>query len=178
MPKGHGDVCAGLGVFLAKLLQLAEERGVQFNATGIEADPMAVEHLRSINLFDVQQELFQAQSGFNDVNLLTFNKVVEHIPDPVPVLQAAAQAISPANGILYVEVPDVATIGNRAANDNILGALHHHLYTPQGLIKLFERVGLISLSVARIVEPSGKLSVYGFAAHRALHDRLAQSPNG
>lgn len=127
IPEGHDDVGAGLGVFFAKLLQLAEERGVQFNAIGIEPDPMAVEHLRSLNLFDVQQALFQAQSGFTDVNLVTFNKVVEHIPDPVPVLLAAAQAISPANGILYVEVPDVATIGNRAANDKILGALHHHL---------------------------------------------------
>ena len=45
-----------------------------------------------------------------------------------------------------------------------LGALHCHLYDPLSLAYLVRRAGLELLSVTRIAEPSGKLSVYAFAA--------------
>lgn len=48
--------------------------------------------------------------------------------------------------------------------DNIVGALDCHLYDPTSLGHLLRRAGLELLCVNRVAEPSGKLSVYAFAA--------------
>jgi hypothetical protein len=47
-----------------------------------------------------------------------------------------------------------------------LGALHCHLYDPASIVTLLERAGLAPLHVDQIFEPSGKISVFAFAAVR------------
>lgn len=167
------DVGAGLGVFLARLIDRGREVGLEFDATGVEPDPTAAAHLRSVGSFGVHEGLFTGQAKLADAELITLNKVVEHVAEPLPLLTQVAESLAPAAGLAYVEVPDVATIGNRPPSDNILGALHHHLYSPEGLALLLRRAGLHPLQVARVFEPSGKITVFGFAVHRGLLDRLA-----
>lgn len=169
------DIGAGTGVFLARFLAVTSERGARWEATGIEPDPKAAEHLSSLGRFDVVQSLFTGQPDLNGFDLVTLNKVVEHVEDPVPFLKLAAGALEPDRGIVYVEVPDVLTIGRRPETDNILGALHHHLYSPSGLTRLFERVDLQTLDLGRVFEPSGKLTVYGFACRTQLVDTIAKT---
>jgi hypothetical protein len=96
------------------------------------------------------------------VDLITLNKVIEHLAQPQSLLEACGRKLA-ANGVIYVEVPDEWTIGRRPANDNILGALHKHLYGPRSLTALIERAGLTVLRVGRVFEPSGKITVYAFA---------------
>jgi len=91
------------------------------------------------------------------------NKVLEHLPRPGELLSRVAQALNPSGGIVYVEVPDVQTIGRRPPSDNILGSLHHHLYSARGLATLIEDAGLHLLDFGRTVEPSGKITIFGFA---------------
>jgi hypothetical protein len=164
------DIGAGTGVFLSLFLDLAAAHGEDWRAIGVEPDPNAVDHLLSLRQFEVHAGPYTGQMELRGVDLVTLNKVVEHIPDPVPFIDLAGRALSAETGILYVEVPDVLTIGRRAPNDNVLGALHHHLYTPQGVMALFQRAGLVSLDVGRIMEPSGKITVYGFAAMASAVD--------
>lgn len=157
------DIGAGTGVFLAKLLLSKAQTVADWRATAIEPDPVAAEHLRGLGKFEVIQGVFDAAPTKQGYDLITLNKVVEHLPRPQPLLSGVANALDPASGIVYVEVPDVLTIGRRLPTDNILGSLHHHLYSPRGLTSLIENVGLRLLDLGRTVEPSGKITLFGFA---------------
>jgi len=167
------DIGAGTGVFLARFCARATERGARWTAVALEPDPQAAAHLLSLQRFDVVQAVFEGQAELCGFDLVTLNKVIEHIADPVEFLKRVALAADPDCGVVYVEVPDVLTIGRRSDTDNILGALHHHLYTPASLGLLFDRAGLRALEISRVFEPSGKMTVFGFGAHERLVDALA-----
>ncbi|MSP50819.1 MAG: class I SAM-dependent methyltransferase [Alphaproteobacteria bacterium] len=157
------DVGAGLGVFLARLAQETLEAKEHWRLAAVESDPLAVSHLRSLRLFDVVAQTFPCVLPEESYDLVTLNKVLEHFEEPLTLLQELRQYLNARYGLLYVEVPDKRTINSRPPEDNILGALHRHLYSPTSLARLFERAGLEVLTVERIVEPSGKISVFGFA---------------
>jgi len=161
-PRGRQrvmDIGAGTGVFLSRFLEPSAD---VWEAIAVEPDPTAARHLRSLGKFTVRDELFEGQPTLRDFNLVTLNKVLEHIEHPVDVLRSVGHALS-ADGIVYVEVPDKLTIKLRPPTDNILGALHFHLYHPRSLAGLLERAGLEPLQIERVFEPSGKISVFGFA---------------
>lgn len=166
------DVGGGTGVFLAKLLSVA---GGGWRGVAVEPDPLAVAHLRSLGLFDVRASRFHASLDLPEADLLTLNKVIEHVEDPLPMLTLAARGLAPY-GLAYVEVPDALTAVHRPPEDNILGALHRHLYEPGTLAQLLQRAGLVVLEVRRIVEPSGKLTVYAFAARGDTYQDRARAP--
>jgi len=161
-PRHVLDIGAGLGVFLAEFL---ERVGDGWVGTAVEPDPNAAAHLRSLGRFNVVQSVFTGtEMGIPVADLVTLNKVVEHVANPAALLRVAGSILNPASGVLYVEVPDELTISRRPATDNILGALHKHLYSPRSLSALIERSGLQSLRVERVFEPSGKITVFAFAA--------------
>lgn len=159
-PKNVLDIGAGTGVFLSRFLDTADS---SWEAVGIEPDPAAAAHLRKVNRFQVVEAMFYGQAELRGFSLVTLNKVLEHIDEPVRVLKQVAQALIPSCGLLYLEVPDKLTIGCRPLNDNILGALHCHLYHPGGVERLFRETGFEPLRIERVVEPSGKITVFGFA---------------
>lgn len=169
------DIGAGTGVFLAKLLEQAAERGLRAQACGVEPDARAAAHLRELGKFQVIEGLYSSALGLQGFDLCTLNKVLEHIPEPEALLREAAAALAQPGGVLYVEVPDVLTAACRPASDNVLGALHHHLYTQMGLEQLAARVGLRILQSNRVFEPSGKISLGAFLVSDATIQRLARS---
>ncbi len=161
------DIGAGLGVFLAAFLDGAWE------GIAVEPDPLAVKHLHSLGRLHVVEGLFTGESQLGEFDLITLNKVVEHLRDPSSLLADVRSALLPVGGILYIEVPDRETIGRRPSTDNILGVLHWHLHSPQSLSALLKRAGLFPLSVERVFEPSGKISVCAFASNLTTLDVLA-----
>jgi SAM-dependent methyltransferase len=154
------DIGAGTGVFLARFL----DRRIDWRGLGIEPDPAAAAHLRSLGKFEVIEALFTVGLGLRGFDLVTLNKVVEHLSEPLVLLRDAASALKREGGILYLELPDKLTASRRPPSDNILGALHCHLYDSHSIVTLLERAGLRALSVERVFEPSGKISVFAFAA--------------
>ncbi len=154
------DIGAGLGVFLARLKERHSADLLRLMA--IEPDPIAAAHLSAMGIFSVVNSVFPTQERIGQFDVVTLNKVLEHIADPVGFLSLVVSVMSAEKGIIYVEVPDVLTTGLRASTDNILGALHRHLYSPEGLAMTLVRAGLVPLTVDRIVEPSGKITVFAF----------------
>lgn len=154
------DIGAGTGVFLARLAQETQGR---WRCLALEPDPDAAEHLRGLALFPVVQAMFVGQPDLRGFNLVTLNKVLEHLADPVTMLRQIACSLSPENGLAYIEVPDVLTATVRPAQDNILGALHCHLYDPLSLCRVVQSAGMEVVHLERIHEPSGKLTTYCFA---------------
>ena len=157
------DIGAGTGVFLSRFLKEAAEYGQQWSAVAVEPDAIAAEHLSSLAQFEVKEGLFTESLGMRGFDLCSLNKVLEHLPEPLVLLRAAASALQPERGVLYVEVPAKETLTYRPPNDNILGPLHRHLYDIESLSKVIERAGLVVMEMARLFEPSGKISVAAFA---------------
>jgi len=167
------DIGAGTGVFLARFLDRTEAKGWRCEAITVEPDPNAAAHLRGLRRFPVLETLFTRGAVEGTFDLCTLNKVVEHVAEPLPLLREVAAALRPDGGLLYVEVPDKETVFHRPSNDNIVGALHRHLYTVAGAAIVLERAGLHPLRVDRVYEPSGKISIAAFATHAAARQRLA-----
>lgn len=172
-PLKVADIGAGTGVFLSRLHQLCHEQGIALDALAIEPDPIAAAHLRKLQLMRVEETILDENFKETGFDLVTFNKVLEHIEYPVPVVIQASRIMNKETGLLYAEVPGVETIQLRPSNDNILGALHHHLYAITSMDRMLLRAGLVSLEVQRITEPSSKLTVFGFAVTRDRFESLA-----
>jgi SAM-dependent methyltransferase len=151
------DIGAGMGVFLAAFLESGKWRGL-----AVEPSPVAAAHLKGLRLFDVHEGFFNESLGLAGYDLITFNKVMEHIRAPHEVLRAARSAVAPS-GILYVEVPHRLSAECHPPHHFILGALHHHLYSISALTKLLERVGWAPIETGTVFDPSGKISAFAFA---------------
>lgn len=165
------DIGAGTGVFLWRFLEQGELGG--WAGTAVEPDAIAARHLRSLDRFPVIEDLFSSELGLTDFDLVTLNKVVEHLPKPVELVKQAASALRLPGGLLYVEVPDKLTVRHRLPDDNILGALHCHLYDPVSLAMLLSRAGLATLRIDRVFDPSGKITVTAFATLDDAIERMA-----
>lgn len=158
------DIGAGTGVFLARFLKINEKDNLKWKGFAIESDPLACKHLKSLNCFEVLEGIFPGDFRLKNFDLCTMNKIVEHIADPVKFLKKTASILKKRNGVVYIEVPDKLTINSRPSSDNILGALHYHLYDPKSLMYLLNAAGLVVIQVMRLPEPSGKITVAAFAA--------------
>jgi SAM-dependent methyltransferase len=158
------DIGAGTGVFLSRFLSAPEGSG--WRGVGVEPDRDAAAHLRALRKFEVIEGLFAPDLRLAGFDLVTLNKVIEHLPEPLGLMRAAATALDSRRGVLYLELPDKLTASERPPSHNILGALHCHLYDRASIVTLLERAGLAPLHVDQIFEPSGKISVFAFAAVR------------
>ena len=159
------DVGSGMGVFLAALTQSPGWQGL-----AIEPSQRACEHLRRVGGFRVHEGLFSVQLGLSGYDLITFNKVIEHIRQPQSVLLAARTAVAP-HGMIYVEVPHRLSVFCHPPEHFILGALHHHLCSVPALARLLEECGWSTLEAGTVYEPSGKVTAFAFAG---LPERAVQ----
>lgn len=150
------DVGAGLGVFPAVMAQSG------WRAVGLERDVRTVEHLRQVARVEALplalEHVDPAAHGTFD--LITFNKVLEHVDDPVAMLASAVRLLTP-RGFVYVEVPDVAAARDGLGREEFF-VEHLHVFTPGSLAMLGQRAGLSVDTVERLREPSGKFTLRMF----------------
>lgn len=151
------DIGSGLGVFAAAM----KESGWYVAAT--DPDPRAVEQVKQLGGAD------QSFIGsFPDVainekfGLVTLNKVLEHVPDPIEMLSHAKDYIA-KDGWLYVELPD----GQRAYLDSPhrqeFFLEHYGAFSIVSMSLLIENSGFMIKKVERLIEPSGKYTLAAFA---------------
>jgi len=152
------DVGAGIGVFPAAMKKEGWE------VVAIEPDPRTVDMLRSVVRIQSFQEDFldldESQIGTFDA--ITFNKVLEHVEEPFKLLSHASGFLE-EGGFCYVEVPDVKALGDGAEREEFF-VEHHHVFSPTSLALLAENSGFRLENLGRIIEPSGKFTLYAFLA--------------
>lgn len=154
------DIGAGLGVFPYAM----KEAG--WTCTALDPDPLASSHLAEVVGVDtIVGDFFTinpAKLGRFDV--ITLNKVIEHVEDPVAMLAKAADMLS-TGGFIYVEVPDVAAAKEGPDREEYF-IEHHHVFSPVSLSQCGERAGLSVTKLERLREPSGKYTLCGFFSRR------------
>jgi 2-polyprenyl-3-methyl-5-hydroxy-6-metoxy-1,4-benzoquinol methylase len=151
------DVGAGIGVFPAAMKDL----GWDVEAT--ELDPRTAVHLReTVGVKTYASELAALRdTGIAPFDLIAFNKVLEHVEDPIALLRHAAPLLV-AGGHVYVEVPDVAAAQDGPGREEFF-IEHLHVFSPASLAMTIERAGFRFVELERLREPSSKFTLFAFA---------------
>jgi SAM-dependent methyltransferase len=151
------DVGAGLGVFPARLSEAGWE------VTALDPDPRAAEHLRTrVGVETVHADfLAGALTGLGPFDLVTFNKVLEHVEDPVAMLARSAQVLAPG-GLVYVELPDAEGAAADGPGREEFFIEHLHVFSLASTALLGRAAGFSVTALERLREPSGKYTLAAF----------------
>ena len=152
------DIGAGVGVFPHAIKQAG------WICTALDPDPQAARHLaEAVGVRAVIGDFLSVDAcEMGRFDVITLNKVIEHVEDPVAMLAKAASLLMPG-GFVYVEVPDIAAAFDGLEREEYF-IEHHHVFSPTSLTQCGERAGLSLLTVERLREPSGKYTLAAFFA--------------
>ncbi len=126
-PFGNGrmlDVGCGAGVYLAAMHKLGwDARGVDMSAAAVRAACARVGRGRAwVGTLDALDPALQ------DLDLITMNHCLEHVPDPRATLLAAHDHLRP-DGLIKIIVPDISGLEARLLGRSWLGLdPPRHLY--------------------------------------------------
>ncbi len=153
------DVGAGLSVFAHAMKQAG------WQCTSLDPDPRAAAHAREVVGVDAVTADFMTvePDRLGRYDVVTFNKVLEHVKDPVAMLQRARDLVE-TGGFVYVEVPDGEAAAREGPGREEFFIEHLHVFSPASVAMMVARAGFSLLCVERLREPSSKLTLWAFAA--------------
>lgn len=156
------DIGSGLCVFLGEFMKYGIE------AHCLDPDPLSVQH--AIDHVGVKSGTVGTFEDFETTalfDLITFNKVLEHVTDPIGLLDKASQFLA-KDGLIYVELPegDHSSAAEGFFSREEFFIEHFTVFNKQSMEYLVENAGYTVLSVLDIHEPSDKYSVYAFIARQ------------
>lgn len=153
------DVGSGLGVFPYRM------REAGWRCTALDPDERAARHARkAVGIEAVTGDFMKLElSALGMFDVVTFNKVLEHVEDPVAMLGRARPLLAPG-GFVYFEVPDGDAAAVEGPGREEFFIEHHHVFSPASAVLLAVRAKLSPLRVQRLREPSSKFTVRVFAA--------------
>lgn len=151
------DVGSGLCVFLHGM------RANGWDCTALDPDPRSAAHARERIGVRAFCEDFMSAHDLGAFALVTLNKVIEHVVDPIAMLRRAADCVSPG-GLVYVEVPDgeAAVAEGRGREEFFVD--HLHVFSAASLALTVAAAGLSLQSLGRLREPSGKFTLWSFSS--------------
>jgi SAM-dependent methyltransferase len=149
------DVGSGLGVFPYRM------RAAGWQVTAIEPDARLAGHARDVVGVDAICGSFGATPIPGAYDVITFNKILEHVEDPVSVLSAARGYLRPG-GFVYIELPDgeMAEPGGPGREEFFIE--HLHVFSAASTALLARNSGFHLSVLERLREPSTKYTLRAF----------------
>ena len=114
------DIGSGLGVFPYSIKD-------DFKVTAIDPDNANVKHLKSIKIKTIKG-YYKKNLSLNKYNVITINKVLEHIEKPDIILNNLKTNIK-KNHFIYIEVPDGENAKKFGKNREEFYIEHFHYYS-------------------------------------------------
>lgn len=149
------DVGSGLCVFLHRI----KEAG--WNCTALDPDPRAIAHARKrVGVTAICGD-FVSIKDLGRFDVITFNKVLEHVVDPVGMLAKSAAHLR-EGGFVYVELPDGEAAINAGPEREEFFIDHLHVFSTASTMLLAARAGFLVLALERLQEPSTKYTLRAF----------------
>jgi SAM-dependent methyltransferase len=140
-------------------LQRMKEEG--WECTALDPDERAVEHARRhVGVRAIRGDFLSAPQ-LSLYDLITFNKVLEHVADPIAMLQKSRQHLRPG-GVVYVEVPDGEAAAVEGSGREEFFIEHVCVFSLTSLRLLVTRAGFATQCIERVHEPSGKYTLRAF----------------
>jgi 2-polyprenyl-3-methyl-5-hydroxy-6-metoxy-1,4-benzoquinol methylase len=149
------DVGSGLCVFGQRM------KKAKWDVTAIDMDKRLVEHAR--NVVGVKSMLADVKSveGIGAFDLISFNKVLEHIDDPISML-ASVRRLLKDNGFIYIELPDGENAEAEGQNREEFLLGHIHVFSAASMALLVKKAGFDLVVMERLREPSTKYTLRAF----------------
>jgi SAM-dependent methyltransferase len=155
------DVGSGLCVFLHRL-----KRETGWPCTALDPDERAARHAREVAGVEARCGDFMTLEATALYNMVTLNKVLEHVPEPVAMLRRTLSHLAPG-GAVYIELPDGESAVHEGPGREEFFIDHPHVFSLASMRILAGRAGFRVLEEARLREPSGKFTLRGFLAPEA-----------
>ena len=149
------DVGSGLGVFP----HVMKEAG--WDCTALDPDERSAQHARDVIGVNGLCGDFMTVDGLGKFDLITFNKVLEHVDDPVAMLGRARDLLNPG-GFVYVELPDGEAAISESPGREEFCIDHPHIFSTASMALLVWQGGFAVQALERIREPSTKYTLYSF----------------
>jgi 2-polyprenyl-3-methyl-5-hydroxy-6-metoxy-1,4-benzoquinol methylase len=152
------DIGSGLAVFPFAM------KNHGWLCTALDPDPVAVQHARDVAGVEAVGGSIEDAELEPIFDLVTLNKVLEHVPDPITMLSRCKQFLS-SNGLVYIEVPDgeMASIEGKGREEFFID--HFHVFSFASLALLASRAGFVPMHIERLREPSTKYTLRAFLRH-------------
>lgn len=149
------DVGSGLGVFPYAMKKAG------WDCTAVETDERAVCNAREVIGVKAIQGDFMSVKGLGRYDAVTFNKVLEHVEDPISMLDKSRQNLV-KGGFVYVEVPDGEKAEKEGKNREEFCIDHLHIFSLVSLALMANQAGYDPVLIERLREPSMKFTLRGF----------------
>ena len=146
------DVGAGLGVFPYRMKQAG------WTCTALDPDPRAVRHARDVVGVAGLCGDFMRLEPESRYDLISFNKVLEHVELPVDMLNRSRQWLA-SGGYVYVELPDAGGATQDGFHREEFFIEHHHIFSAASLSLLAGKAGLEVRRLQCLREPSSKYTL-------------------
>lgn len=156
------DIGSGLGVFPHRM----KEAGWQ--CTALDPDERAARHAREvIGIEAVVGDFMRVDAAsLGQFDVITFNKVLEHVEDPVAML-ARAKTLLAGGGFVYFEVPDADAASKDGAGREEFFIEHHHVFSIASVAMMADRAGFMPVVIERLKEPSTKYTLRAFCVPKS-----------
>lgn len=149
------DVGSGLGVFPRGM----KEAG--WDCTALDNDPRLIKHaMEVVGVKGICQNFLEA-SSLGQYDVVTFNKVLEHVQDPVSMLAKSADNLR-EGGFVYLEVPDGEMAVTEGPEREEFYIEHYHILSIASLALLALHSGFSVRLMERVREPSTKFTLRAF----------------
>ncbi|MFH1537399.1 MAG: class I SAM-dependent methyltransferase [bacterium] len=155
-PRSILDVGSGLCVFL----YLMKKAG--WDGTALDPDPRSVSHAReAVGVKAICGDFPRLEDDIGGFDVITFNKVLEHVEDPVSMLAASGNYLN-KGGVVYVEVPDGECAISDGPGRQEFFIDHFHVFSMASLAFLAGKAGFTVVEMERLREPSAKFTLRAF----------------
>ena len=148
------DVGFGLGVFPAAM----KLKG--WHCHGIDLDNRQIEHARTDLGIEAYDRDLATISDIGPFDLITFNKVLEHVEKPEELLADAQRLLKPG-GVVYVELPDGEFAASEGHAREEFFVEHIHVFSFASYALLARKAGFKVLECVSAREPSSKFTLRG-----------------
>jgi SAM-dependent methyltransferase len=149
------DIGSGLCVFGAAM------RARGWGVTALDPDERAVRHARDVVGVKGIHGDFMATRPSDRFDLVTMNKVLEHVRDPIAFLARARDWLAP-DGLVYLEVPDGEAALRESPEREEFFVEHRCAFSAASTAQLVRRSGYLLLRLDRLREPSTKYTLAAF----------------
>ena len=154
------DIGSGIGIFLYNL-----KRKTKWRLFGIEPDKHNVNFSKEKLKLNIKNKNFKSNQFKNSkFDIITLNKVIEHLKDPEFILKDIKNILK-KNAYIYIEVPDglSAKKSKNGKNSEEFFLDHCHVFSTHSLRNCLMKCGYEIALIEKIKEPSGKHTIYAFA---------------
>lgn len=152
------DVGSGLAVFPCRM------KAAGWRCMALDPDERAARHARDVVGVDSVTGDFMTidTSALGEFDVITFNKVLEHVEDPVAMLHRVGPLLAPG-GFIYFEVPDGEAAAQEGQGREEFFVEHHHVFSLASATTMTARAGFTPVQIEALREPSSKFTVRVFA---------------